>query len=131
MTAALLDTHAWYWLFTGEKRLPDLAARTVEEAASAVVCSISLYEIARKARIGKWPGVDADALHGLLRESGRAAIDVVPASPAAMIEAGRLDWDHRDPWDRLIAATALERRAVLVSADPAFDAVRGLERHWR
>lgn len=35
--------------------------------------------------------------------------------------AGSLEWDHRDPFDRMIAATAIELATPLVSADPAFD----------
>lgn len=36
-----------------------------------------------------------------------------------------LDWPHRDPFDRLIAATAVELRCSLVSKDTAFDALDG------
>lgn len=42
---------------------------------------------------------------------------------AVALTAGQLIWDHRDPFDRLIAATALERKLALVSADAAFDMV--------
>ena len=48
------------------------------------------------------------------------------------LSAGRVDWAHCDPFDRLIAATALEMRLVLLSADTAFDthpAIR-LRRLW-
>jgi PIN domain nuclease of toxin-antitoxin system len=36
---------------------------------------------------------------------------------------------HRDPFDRLIAATAMVEGLTLVTADEAFD-LYGLERHW-
>lgn len=36
---------------------------------------------------------------------------------------------HKDPFDRLIAATALVEQLRLVSADPVFDAY-GLTRLW-
>lgn len=130
MTAALLDTHAWFWLFTGEKRLPDAAVKAVEEAETAFVCSISVYEIARKAQLGTWPEMDCDALDRLARASVKAGIEILPASPEAMIVAGFLDWRHRDPWNRLIAGMALERAAMLISADAAFDAAPGLKRVW-
>ena len=35
--------------------------------------------------------------------------------------AGTLDWAHRDPFDRMIAATAIEMACPLVSKDAAFD----------
>lgn len=37
-------------------------------------------------------------------------------------------WDHRDPFDRLLAATALHYGLVIVSADAAFDSV--VSRRW-
>lgn len=40
--------------------------------------------------------------------------------------AARLDWAHRDPFDRFIAATAITERLTLVSADAAFDDLRGM-----
>ena len=35
--------------------------------------------------------------------------------------AGLLDWHHRDPFDRMIAATAIAMNLPLISADPVFD----------
>lgn len=35
--------------------------------------------------------------------------------------AGSLDWPHRDPFDRMIAATALAGDYTLISADTVFD----------
>ncbi len=35
--------------------------------------------------------------------------------------SGGLDWSHKDPFDRMIAATALELACPLISKDPAFD----------
>ena len=34
-----------------------------------------------------------------------------------------MDWSHRDPFDRLLAATALRRNLPIVSADAVFDGV--------
>jgi PIN domain nuclease of toxin-antitoxin system len=45
------------------------------------------------------------------------------------MKAALLDWDHRDPFDRMIAAVALQERVAVVSADAAFEAV-GVERVW-
>ena len=39
--------------------------------------------------------------------------------------AGLLAWDHRDPFDRMIAATAIELSCPLISKDPAFDGLAG------
>ncbi len=36
-----------------------------------------------------------------------------------------LDWNHRDPFDRMIAATAIQLKLPLISADAAFDQLSG------
>ena len=56
----------------------------------------------------------------------------VTAATGAIIErAGRFDWDHRDPFDRVIVATAQLRRLVLVSKNETLDgAPGGIERVW-
>ena len=41
-----------------------------------------------------------------------------------------MDWAHRDPFDRLIAATALSEGGMLASKDAAFDELEGLNRIW-
>ena len=39
-----------------------------------------------------------------------------------------MPWGHRDPFDRLLAATALDGSLPLVSADTVFDGI--VSRHW-
>jgi PIN domain nuclease of toxin-antitoxin system len=53
----------------------------------------------------------------LEKQAGAAAA----LEPAICVEAALLDWDHRDPFDRMIAATARYYALPLVSADPVFD----------
>jgi PIN domain nuclease of toxin-antitoxin system len=43
--------------------------------------------------------------------------------------AGALEWHHRDPFDRLIAATSISLKIPLLSADEAFDDLSG-RRDW-
>jgi len=56
--------------------------------------------------------------------------DLAPLTTEIARRASLLDWSHRDPFDRMIAATALELQAPLVSMDRVFDGVTGLERLW-
>jgi PIN domain nuclease of toxin-antitoxin system len=44
--------------------------------------------------------------------------------------AGHLDWSHKDPFDRMLAAQAVLEDATLVSADAAFDSAPGVRRLW-
>ena len=96
-----------------------------------IVSAASLYEIAYKARLGRWPEVahllEAD-LDARLRADG---FEVAAATGAVMEAASRLAWDHRDPFDRLIVATAQHRVLPLVSKDATLDGAPGeVDRVW-
>lgn len=114
---------------------PDhLSTRTRDALATSterVVSAASLYEISYKARLGKWPevaGLLALDLDARLRVDG---FEVAAATGAVMERAGRMDWSHRDPFDRLIVATAQVRCLPLVSKDATLDgAPDGVERVW-
>jgi PIN domain nuclease of toxin-antitoxin system len=117
----LLDTHALVWAMSAPAELSQTARRALEESTERCVSAASLYEITCKARIGTWPEVRpllAFDLDARLRADG---FEVVPASGAIMQRAGSFDWRHRDPFDRIIVATALARALAVVSKDETLD----------
>ncbi len=122
MTALLLDTHAWVWSLMESHRLPPLAAKAIETATQVLVSPISFFEIAQKVRVGKWPEMApyVAQLPALLAEQGSY---VASFTPEIALLAGTLAWEHRDPFDRLLAATALQSQIALVSADRVFDGI--------
>ncbi|MDR0250887.1 MAG: PIN domain-containing protein [Burkholderiales bacterium] len=63
----------------------------------------------------------ASSLGKLIALADEQGARLVELSPQASLLAATLEWEHRDPFDRIIGATAITRRLVLVSADPAFD----------
>ncbi|WP_426032578.1 type II toxin-antitoxin system VapC family toxin [Cypionkella sp. TWP1-2-1b2] len=129
MAGVLLDTHSWAWALTTNPNLSLYAMTAMGNAAFIAVSPISLYEVAQKVRLGKWPEMTAYAV-GLEQVVRRQGFVFAEMSPAIASRAGLLDWSHRDPFDRILAATALVGEMDFVSADPAFDAVPGLRRIW-
>ena len=127
----LLDTHVWAWSLHAPHRLSAAAWQALEDNEARLISAVSLYEVAQKVTLGKWPEMASymDRATELIAEQGA---QVVPVSADIALAAGRVDWSHRDPFDRLIAATALAMRLVLVSADPAFDThpANRLRRLW-
>ena len=127
----LLDTHVLVWAMLAPDHLSARARAALAGAAERVVSAATLYEIAYKAGTGRWPEVA-----GLLRVDLDARLradgfDVAAATGRIAERAGRLDWSHRDPFDRLIVATAQERGLMLVSKDATLDAAPGgVERVW-
>ena len=122
MTSVLLDTHAWAWSLAGDDRLSPRALAAIKEADTVFVSPITFFEIAQKVRLGKWPEMAAfiGQLPGLLQSQGGVVADF---GPQTCLDAGMMDWAHRDPFDRLLAATARQSNHILVSADAAFDGI--------
>lgn len=120
--ALLLDTHAaiWWWL-----DMPMLGARArraiAAEAEAVFVSAVSAVEIAIKFRIGKLAefGDPATRYPALMARNGFIGLDITEAHG---LRAGLLPGEHSDPFDRLIAAQALENRLTVVTRDPAFAA---------
>jgi PIN domain nuclease of toxin-antitoxin system len=127
----LLDTHALVWALLVPDHLSRAAYDALAGSPERIVSAASLYEIAYKAHLGKWPEVApllATDLDARLRADG---FEVAAATGTIMERAGRLDWLHRDPFDRLIVATAQHRGFKLVSKDGTLDnAPGGIERIW-
>jgi PIN domain nuclease of toxin-antitoxin system len=123
----LLDTHAWAWALAGDDRLSNQAAAAISTADAVLVSPISFFEIAQKVRLGKWPEMEpfVGELSDLLDKQGGRTADLNASIAAA---AGMMEWSHRDPFDRFLAATAMHYKLALVSADTVFDGV--VQRIW-
>lgn len=50
---------------------------------------------------------------------------MAPYTAEMAVLSGGMDWDHKDPFDRMIAATAIELACPLISKDTAFDTLDG------
>ncbi len=120
MKSILLDTHAWAWSLYRSPRLSAQFLSVVEQAETVFVSPISFYEIGQEVRLGRWPEMAAflDRLVNLLDETGAQSAKL---TPEISLLAATLDWAHRDPFDRILAATAISCHLPLASADTAFD----------
>lgn len=116
----LLDSHAVYWWTIGSDRLSSKARSLIEDKANTVLVSaVSFYELDNKMRLKKLD-LKPQELRAAVTASGlqTLAINDMHAELAAAF-----DWDHRDPWDRILAAQARLVHCIFVSTDVMFDAV--------
>lgn len=129
MTEVLLDTHAWTWTLVRTSPLSHAARQAIEDADIIYISPISLYEVGQKVRIGKWPEMKSllTRLTGLVDEQGGR---YAPLTPTICLEAATIDWEHRDPFDRILAQTAMAMQIPIISADIAFDDLLGRS-NWR
>lgn len=126
----LLDTHAFLWLLGTPELVPEpLRNDLAQPDSELLVSAVSALEVATKVRLGK---LDT-ARHLIATWSARVqdlrAVEV-PVSTEHAILAGSLDWQHRDPFDRLLVAQALVENLTMVTSDPQITAVTGLRVRW-
>jgi PIN domain nuclease of toxin-antitoxin system len=121
----LLDTQVIVQAYLGEelpKRVRDLLA---DSETDRLISAVSVMEIAIKAR--KLNMLEANVRHAV--EDLR--LTIVPFTPQHAYRLFSLPEKHRDPFDRMIIATALSENVPLIGADRMFKRYRGLKVLWR
>lgn len=112
----LLDTHTLLWLLSQPTTLDSTAiGQIADPSASVWVSAASAWEIATKTRLGRLEGSTLLATWASQLEAMR--IDDLPIDSDDAIFAGRMPWDHRDPFDRVIVAQALRRNLTVATRD--------------
>ncbi len=112
----LLDTHPLLWLVS---KPAGVAAETLgiltEPRTSVWISAASAWEIATKTRLGR---LDGAALLSTWSEIlADMSVAELAIDSADAILAGRLAWEHRDPFDRVIVAQALRRNLTIATRD--------------
>lgn len=121
MSGLLLDTHALLWWLTDDTRLSSAVREVVADRTQDVhVSAASAWEIATKARLGKLDRVpDASERYGEL--AARNGFTHLPIDHRHALRAGSWQVEHRDPFDRILAAQSSIESLDLVTCDPAFE----------
>lgn len=116
----LLDTHTLLWWWTDDPRLSVNARDAIADPASKVfVSAASAWELATKHRLGKLGNVGEAVIRfdELVSADG---FQHLPIGYQHCLQAGGYGVEHRDPFDRLLAAQTEMEGLTLVSRDPAF-----------
>ncbi|UQS17002.1 type II toxin-antitoxin system VapC family toxin [Pseudomonas sp. HS6] len=110
----LLDTHVLLWVLADDQKLSGKARQLINNAAEIYVSAATFWEMAIKVGLGKL-SVDLDEIRRYCVESGFIEL---PVSSEHAIAVKDLESHHRDPFDRLIVATAMTEPMKLLTADP-------------
>ncbi len=128
MERFLLDTHAFLWLIQGDTQLSERARAVIGDDANQLYFSVaSLWEIVIKLNIGKLKiGHTIEDIYTLLAQ---LKIEILSIERSDLNRYLTLPLHHRDPFDRILIAQAIDRELVFVSADESFGAY-SVQRLW-
>lgn len=113
----VVDTHTWLWWVNGEAALSGPARRTIEQADTVGVATISAMEVAalvQRERIT----LDTDARTWVAQALALERVRELPLTAEIAVEAGSFGGDFvGDPADRIIYATAIVTGSKLATRD--------------
>ncbi len=119
----ILDTQIFIWHASGSVRnLRPEANQMINDLQNIIFLShVSLFEIAIKQKIGKLDvlPISVSQIIELAQEKGFALLPVTAAHIATYDRIPLID-NHRDPFDRLLLATALAESIPIITADEHF-----------
>jgi len=125
----LLDTHAALWWFSDDRRLSATARRAIAKPDTVRLLSIaSAWELTIKSSLGKLR-LPLPAGRFLEEHLPINRIELLAITLGELTRVEALPFHNRDPFDRIIAAQALERDLAIVSADLIFKKY-GVKRVW-
>lgn len=116
----VLDTHAWVWWVTKDRRLSRRARTAIERAASKNelwLSPISIWEMAKKVEKGQL-ALDRPLDEWLDAALQAEGLQVAEMTRPILVDSCRLPLPfHGDPADQIIVATSRSHSATLVTRD--------------
>ncbi len=116
----LLDTHAWVWWVSQDRRLSRKAAAVISKAVrgeGASLSLISIWEVAKKAEKQQLV-FDRPVREWIDQAVSVPGLALVDLTPAILMDSCDLPQPfHGDPADQIIVASARHHRATLVTKD--------------
>jgi PIN domain nuclease of toxin-antitoxin system len=119
------------WWAIDPDQLSQVAAEAVREMEhrGGFASAISIWELGIKVQRGKLDlGIPIEEFAH--RIATRTKVELLPVTTATWRRSLELAWDHRDPADRVIVATAIGQGVPLVTADAEIRRFQGVTCIW-
>lgn len=124
----ILDTHTLIWFMEGDVFLSANAKRAIEDERNTKYVSIaSLWEIAIKISLGKL--LLKKPLEEFLNNLSQININILPLKFSHFVRISKLEFIHKDPFDRIIICQSLEENLSIIGKDQNFPAY-GVNLFW-
>jgi PIN domain nuclease of toxin-antitoxin system len=118
----LIDTHYVLWAAMNSKRMENWARNLIANLDNEILVSAaSVYEISLKVTLGKLPEAVEFESDLITNIEDRLGYTFLPLEPESMKRAARFEDPHADPFDRMIAAQAIQNNLPVLSTDPKLD----------
>jgi len=127
----LLDTHSLLWWALDPDRLSRSGKEAVQvmEEGGGYASAISVWELGIKVQRGQLElPISVDEL--ARRVEGGGVVELVPVDTTTWLRTLSLDWEHRDPADRVIVATAQLKQVPILTKDRTMHEFEGIECIW-
>ena len=117
----LIDTHVLLWIVTDNPKLSDTAKEIYLDSENEIFLSLAcIWEMAIKISLGKlYIEKSLDNFVDEYIKEGSIEILMIELSHVLKIE--KLPFYHRDTFDRLIIAQAIDNQIPIISSDNSFD----------
>jgi PIN domain nuclease of toxin-antitoxin system len=113
----LLDTHVLLWWQAGGERLSRVAAAAIDAATAILISPLTFWEVATLHRLGRI-ALDREPASWVANLLQGDRLELVSLTAEAATWAGQIDDAFPgDPIDRMLYATARDRRVRLISKD--------------
>jgi PIN domain nuclease of toxin-antitoxin system len=125
----LLDTHVLVWWVSDPAKLSVPARTAIDGADTLGIAAISCFEIALLVARNRL-GLDREVGTWLRQTLSTPRVVLIALDPDTSMLAANLEWNHRDPADRMIVATAARRHAAIISKDQVIRACPHANTIW-
>nr|WP_255516234.1 PIN domain-containing protein [cf. Phormidesmis sp. LEGE 11477] len=123
----MLDTHIWFWWIAQEfDRFPAHWQDEIDVARRVCMSPVSCYEVALANSKGRLE-LPCSADEWLQEALAPAGVELLPLTADVAFRAVSLSPVHKDPFDRMIIATALSYSSKPASVDKLFSQYEALE----
>jgi PIN domain nuclease of toxin-antitoxin system len=116
----ILDTCALLWLAINQSMLSESARKKIEESPLVGVSAISIFEIGQKYKGGQLE-LSLPTKEWFQRAITQHNLTVIDLSAEICLRATELPDIHKDPFDRLIIASAISVGRPVITTDSIFD----------
>lgn len=126
----LVDTHTFLWAILSPEKMTDRVSGIFMDRGTELLISVATpWEMAIKAGIGKLDNA-AEVLDNFESLLAAGGYRILETSIRHVIASGTLPLYHKDPFDRLLIAQALNLNLPILSSDDIFDRY-GVIRVWK